>query len=97
MKKILIVDDFSQWITMHRTALKYNFGDGLKIDSATSAKEGYKCAVNQKSIPYDLILVDMEMEDDFYPLLAGEWLIKQLKAMGEYDNTKIFIRNSGKR
>ena len=41
--------------------------------------------------PYDFILTDMQMEPDFLPLYAGEWLIKQIRFFKEYKNTKIII------
>ena len=94
MNKILIVDDLARWVTMHRAALKYNFGAHINIDSANSAKKGYQCLIEQKSEPYDTILVDMEMEDDFCPLYAGEWLIKQIQELEEYATTRIFIVSS---
>jgi hypothetical protein len=36
----------------------------------------------------------MEMEEDFSPLYAGEWLIKQVQSHKEYDDTRIFIISS---
>ena len=94
MKKILIVDDSPDWRNTHIFALKYHFGKNAEIDSANSAKQGYRKITKNILAPYDIILVDMEMEPDFIPLFAGEWLIKQLQKLSEYSNTRIFIVSS---
>ena len=41
--------------------------------------------------PYDVIFTDMQMESNFLPKLAGEWLIEQIQTFQEYKNTKIVI------
>ncbi|MBQ3047921.1 MAG: hypothetical protein IJD48_02780 [Clostridia bacterium] len=41
--------------------------------------------------PFDFILTDLQMETDFLPLNAGEWLIKQAQFYPEYKKTKIII------
>ena len=94
MKKILIVDDSPDWINTHTFALNYHLGNQIEIDSATSAKGGYKLIVGNLCVPYDIIIVDMEMGNDFIPLYAGEWLIKQIQFFKEYDLAKIFIASS---
>lgn len=94
MKKILIVDDSPQWISTHQFALQYHLGKSLNLDIANSAKQAYKCILENKSEPYDVIITDMEMEDDFSPLFAGEWLLQQIKSLKEYSNTKIYIASS---
>lgn len=94
MKKILVVDDSPDWRNTHIFALKYHFGKNVEIDSANSAKQGYQKITKNKLAPYDIILVDMEMEPDFIPLFAGEWLIKQIQTLGEYNNARIFIVSS---
>ncbi|MDD3012390.1 MAG: hypothetical protein PHC34_01640 [Candidatus Gastranaerophilales bacterium] len=93
-KRILVVDDSANWIKTHTFALKYHFGEKVKIDCANSAKQGYQCITNKLLEPYDIIIVDMEMEDDFTPLNAGEWLIKQIQVFKEYDCARIFIVSS---
>lgn len=94
MKKILVVDDTPHWINTHLFALKYHFDKNIEIDSANSAKQGYQFITKNMLAPYDIILVDMEMEDEFVPLFAGEWLIQQIQALSEYNNTRIFIISS---
>lgn len=75
MKRILVVDDSPDWRNTHIFALKYHFGKNVVIDSASSAKQGYQIITKNILAPYDIIFVDMEMEEDFTPLYAGEWLI----------------------
>ena len=41
--------------------------------------------------PYDLIITDLQMEEDFAPKYAGEWLCEQIKTFNKYFNTKIII------
>lgn len=91
MKKILVVDDSPDWINTHIFALKYHFGKNVEINIASSAKQGHQLITKNIFAPYDIILVDMEMENDFTPLYAGEWLIQQIQSHEEYNNTKIFI------
>jgi CheY-like chemotaxis protein len=94
MKKILVVDDSPDWINAHTFALKYHLGKKVKIDSANSAKQGYQRVSHNLLEPYDIVIVDMEMEDAFIPLYAGEWLIKQIQALSEYARIRIFIVSS---
>ncbi|MEI8389573.1 MAG: response regulator [bacterium] len=94
MKKILVVDDSPDWRNTHIFALKYHFGKNVEIHSANSAKQGHLIITKNMFAPYDIILVDMEMEEDFTPLYAGEWLIKQIQSLSEYSNSKIFIVSS---
>ena len=94
MKKILVVDDSPYWRNTHIFALKYHFGKIVEIDSASSAKQGHQLITKNMLASYDIILVDMEMEEDFTPLYAGEWLIKKIQALSEYNNARIFIVSS---
>ena len=89
-KKILIVDDVPGWVRFHELNL-LNLGIDMEIDRAYSAKEALskvECAID---FPYDTIFTDLQMESDFLPKTAGQWLIEQIKMFKEYDNTKITI------
>ena len=89
--KVLIVDDVAGWIRFHQNNLIYlNYSD-MEIDTAACANEALsKIELNIDS-PYDVIFTDMQMESDFLPKLAGEWLIEQIQMFKEYENTKIVI------
>ena len=90
MKRILIVDDAAGWIRFHENNLRY-LSDELEIDTAKSAKEGLAKTEVSVDKPYDTIFTDLQMESDYAPKLAGEWLIEQIKTFKEYKNTKIVI------
>lgn len=63
----------------------------LEIDTANSALQALSKVEVSIANPYDVIFTDMQMESNFLPKLAGEWLIEQIQMMKEYKNTKIVI------
>ncbi len=91
MKRVLIVDDSNKWVLYHKSALREIFNDNIEIETANSAQEAVERLMASIDTPYDFILTDMQMESDYLPLYAGEWLIKQIKFFKEYKNTKIII------
>lgn len=92
MKKILVVDDSPSWIRHHVFNIKYILGEeNVTILTANSAREGDKILSGNIDEPFDIIFTDMQMEPDFLPLNAGEWLIKQIQFYPEYKKTKIVI------
>ena len=90
-KRALIVDDSNKWVLYHKSALIEIFKDNIEIETANSAQEALERLMASIDVPYDFILTDMQMESDFLPLYAGEWLIKQIRFFKEYKNTKIII------
>ena len=91
MKKILIADDVAGWIRFHKNNIEYlNIAD-IKIDTADSAYSALAKVEVNIDTPYDVIFTDMQMESNFLPKLAGEWLIEQIQTFEEYKNTKIVI------
>ncbi len=92
MKKILIVDDVPGWVRFHQNNLEYINPEGLKIDSAFSAKEAVGKIEASIDEPYNVIFTDLQMESDFLPKLAGEWLVEQIKTYSKYyKNSKTVI------
>lgn len=92
MLKILIVDDSDGWRIYHKDTLENIFQDDeVSIDTAVSARDGYDKILFSTKEPYDLIVTDLQMESDFSPVIAGEWLIKQIQNFTQYKNTKILI------
>ena len=64
----------------------------IKIDCAYCAKEALAKLETSIDNPYDVIFTDMQMEPDFLPKFAGEWLIEQIQNFGDYyKNTQIVI------
>ena len=89
--KVLIVDDVPGWIKFHQIKLEYLGIENLEIDSASSANEALSKIEISIDKPYDVIFTDLQMESDFLPKLAGEWLVEQIKMFDEYKNTKITL------
>lgn len=89
--RILIVDDIEGWIKFHKTNLEYLNMENLEIDTAISAHEALSKIEISVNNPYDVIFTDLQMESNYLPKLAGEWLVEQIKMFKEYKNTKITI------
>lgn len=92
---ILIVDDSFSWQSFHKKIieeifLEKGFND-FTIDLASSAKEGYDFILQNSKNPYDFIISDLQMENDYDPKYAGEWFIEQIKTFSSFFNTKIII------
>lgn len=88
--KILIVDDIEGWINYHKNILTNLFPDSENFE-AKSAKEAYDLLLEHNDFPFDLILTDMQMEEDFEPKYAGEWFLEQIKSLKNYSKTKVVI------
>ena len=88
--KILVVDDIKGWRDFHKAIVEDLFTD-CDIQEADSARNGYDLVMENNSAPFDIIITDMQMEDDFAPKFAGEWLIEQIKTFSRYMNTKVVI------
>ena len=92
MKRILLVDDTPGWVRFHKNNIEYLNLPDIEIDEAFSAKEALSKIETAIDNPYNVIFTDLQMESDFLPYLAGEWLIKQIKTYDKYyKNTKIVI------
>lgn len=90
MKKILIVDDIKGWRDYHSAVMRQLF-DSPKIVTAESAREGYEKIMENNINPFDIVITDLQMENDFEPKLAGEWFVEQIKTFKNYYKTKIVI------
>lgn len=95
MIKVLIVDDSYSWREFHKNALDEIFielsEDDYQIDLAENAKDGYTAVMQNNSSPYNLIISDLQMEEDFAPKYAGEWFVEQIKTFKSHMNTRIII------
>ncbi len=89
--KILIVDDVPGWVRFHQNNLEYLNIENLEIETACSANEALAKLEVSVDAPYDVIFTDMQMESNYLPKLAGQWLIEQIQMFKEYNNTKIVI------
>lgn len=91
MIKVLIVDDQAGWITFHKNAVYKVLGEDVTVDTASCAQEGYVKLLENSKKQYDFLLTDMQMESDYAPKMAGEWLIEQAKTIQSCYKTKIII------
>lgn len=91
MKRILIVDDVPGWIRFHKNNIEYLNLPNLDIDTANSANEALSKIEASIDEPFDIVFTDLQMESNYLPKLAGEWLVQQIKTYKEYKNTKIVI------
>ena len=89
MKNILIVDDVKGWRDFNTNVMHELFGEDINIDTAESAAQAYDYLLQQR--PYDIILTDLQMEDDFRPQYAGEWFVEQIHNLTAYNKTRIII------
>ena len=83
-KKILVVDDIKGWRDYHSYIMNELF-EHANIQTAESARDGYDKLMENNDVPFDIILTDMQMETDYEPDYAGEWLIKEIKKAEESD------------
>ncbi len=90
-KRILIVEDSLEWQKVHITLLHAYSRIPLDVEIASNARDGLKYIEENLKTPFDLILTDLQMETDFHPEFAGEWLVKQIKQIKEYKNVPIVI------
>ena len=90
MIRVLIVDDIKGWIDYHSYIIS-NLFEKVEIVTATSAREGYDKLIENHDKPFNIIISDLQMENDFEPKYAGEWLVEQIKTFKNYINTKIVI------
>lgn len=91
MKRILVVDDQAGWRTFNSNAIYEVLGGDIIIETASSAQEGYSKYLESGNNPYDYLITDMQMESDFAPKMAGEWLIEQVQNLSFSYRTKIII------
>lgn len=91
MKRILIIDDVPGWVRFHEQNIRHLNIPNIEIDTAISAREALSKLEVSIDNPYDVIFTDLQMESDFLPKYAGEWLIEQIKTFKEYNSTKIVI------
>ena len=91
MKRILTVDDVPGWVRFHEQNIRHLNIPNIEIDTAISAREAISKLEVSIDNPYDVIFTDLQMESDFLPKYAGEWLIEQIKTFKEYNSTKIVI------
>ncbi len=91
MKRMLIVDDSASWRRYHQDVIRQIYKGRFETETADSALNANDLIYANEKTPYDIILTDMQMESNFLPLYAGEWLIEQVQKIPSYNNTRIII------
>ncbi len=92
--KILVVDDMPEWRNFHLSALNAVLKDNnqkFEITTKNSAFEAFEDVKLKLKEPYDLILSDLQMEQDYEPEHAGEWLIRNIKGFSEYKKRPVIL------
>lgn len=87
MKRILIVDDEENWREYHKKMVLELIPD-CEICCAENAENGYASYLGKD---FDVLITDMQMECNYMPKLAGEWLIEQIQNTKKSYKTKIVI------
>ena len=92
--KILVVDDSKSWLLFHTKIIKQLYGDLFEVVTAQSALEALNIVKANGIASYPVIITDLQMETNFEPLVAGEWLIQNLQALKNSSSSKIVIISS---
>ena len=92
--KILITDDSVSWLNFHTSLINELYGKLFEITTANCAKEALNIIKQNDKSPFLLVLTDLQMETDFAPKLAGEWLVQNVKQINGYNVSKIIIVSS---
>ena len=90
-KKILIVDDTKSWLMFHKELINQLYNETFELTFANSANEALSIIKHNTDNPFSIIITDLQMETDYEPETAGEWLIDRIKKIREYSSTKIII------
>lgn len=91
MRRLFIVDDATSWRRYHEDVIRQIYEDEFEIVTASSATEANQLLYESVDEPFDIILTDMQMESNYLPLYAGEWLIEQVQKLDAYKNSRIII------
>jgi len=92
--RILIVDDTRAWLLFHQELIFQLYGNTFEIVTANSANEALNIMKENVSNPFCMVISDLQMEMDYEPLLAGEWLVENIQKIKEYSRTNIVLISS---
>ena len=88
--RILAVDDSFDWLNVHSYMAEGVFDDDIEVVCASSAFEALNIYKEEYiENPFNLVITDMQMESDYEPLYAGEWLIKEILTLKNSQNILI--------
>jgi len=93
-KRVLIAEDSSGWQKFHSSLLKEYNNKKILYTISDCARDALTLVQENFESPYDLIITDLQMENDFSPKFAGEWLIEQIKTYNSYKKVPIVIMSA---
>lgn len=88
------MDDASAWRYFHQELIEEIYGDFFEIATASSATEALDIVRHNIENPFTLIITDLQMEMDYEPLLAGEWLVENIQKISAYSRCHIIMISS---
>ncbi len=91
VKRILIAEDSPEWQRFHSSLLKQYDRCEISYTIVDCAKDALEIVNKNINEPFDLIITDLQMETDFLPQFAGEWLVKEIKNISCYTNVPVVI------
>ncbi|MBR1754740.1 response regulator [bacterium] len=90
MIRVLVADDSNGWRNYHKKMLS-EISSEFDITICDWARDAYEKVFENLDNPFDLIITDLQMESDFEPDYAGEWLIQRVRELNSYRNVPILI------
>lgn len=84
-KRVLLAEDSRSWQKFHESLLRMYDKAEIELIVADNAKDAMQIINKNLSEPFDLVITDLQMELDFHPDMAGEWFLKQLLDIKEYN------------
>lgn len=91
VKRILIVDDTKTWLFFHKEIIRQLYGATFETTICDSATKAMSLINKNMSNPYHIIITDLQMEPDYEPQTAGEWLVENIKKINAYSTSNIII------
>ncbi len=89
--RILIVDDTPSWSLFHTQIIKELYGNLFEITTCDSAFNALNLIKQNLKTPFNIIISDLQMENAYENETAGEWLVKNIKTLNEYNYSKIVV------
>jgi len=89
--KILLVDDTKTWLFFHQEVIRQLYGGLFEFTVCGSAAKAWSIINSDLLHPFNIIITDLQMENDYEPLTAGEWLIENIQKTNSCQGSKIVI------
>ena len=93
MKKVrvLVAEDTIGWQKMNSSMLRNYEKVDIDFVIVDCARDALQFAWENIEKPFDMIITDLQMENDFSPKFAGEWFIEELRLLSSYKSKPIII------